>query len=123
MNVIKLAFSKEDLNIKIMHFRSEEITENGDISHDFVGFSLSNTDISNVNTAKTIAKKLGDEIFPYLDNLIKNASDEVSRQKYEKTRAWVDKKAVWHPALVEKCTHKLLQKMKALLNNFVEILP
>lgn len=112
MRVTKSAFSQKDLNIKTEHFRSEEITENGKILHDFVGFSLSDTEISDIDTAKTVAKKLGEEIFPYLDDLIKNASDEISLQKYEKTRAWIDKKAVWHPALVERCTHKLLQKMK-----------
>lgn len=112
MNFIKSIFSKDNFQINVEHFKSEENTENGVISHDFIGFNLVDLDISNVYFAKKVAKKLGEELFPYLDSLIKNANNESDLQKYEKTRAWINKKAVWHPALVEKCTHKLLQKMK-----------
>lgn len=112
MNFVKDMFSKYNPQIKSEHFKSEENTENGIILHDFVSFNLADTEISDVSKAKIIAKKMGEMIFPYLDNLIKNADSEANLSKYEKTRAWIHKKAVWHPALVEKCTHKLLQKMK-----------
>lgn len=98
--------------MNIEHFKSKEDTENGTILHDFISFSLVDMDISDVYFAKSVAKKLGNVVFPYLDNLIKNAANKTDIQKYEKTRAWINKKAVWHPALVEKCTHELLQRMK-----------
>ena len=113
MNFIKSVFFKPNIHINIEHFKSSENTENGQILHDFVGFTLTeDTNISNVCMAKNIAKKLGKTIFPYLDSLIKNATKTADLQKYEKTKSWIHKKAVWHPALVEKCTHLLLKKMK-----------
>lgn len=112
MNFMKDMFLKYNPQIKSEHFKSEENTENGIISHDFISFSLTDTKISDISEAKIVAKKMEEMIFPYLDDLIKNADSEANLQKYEKTRAWINKKAVWHPALVEKCTHKLLQKMK-----------
>lgn len=112
MNFIKSLFLKYDPQINLEHFKSEEKTENGTIHHDFVSFNLSDVNISDVSGAKIIAKQMGEVIFPYLDRLIKNADSKENLQKYEKTKAWISKKAVWHPALVEKCTHKLLHKMK-----------
>lgn len=114
---IKSVLSENNLQINIEHFKSKEDTENGVIYHDFVGFSLSNMAISDILTAKIVAKKLGDAIFPYIDNLIKNADNEEELQKYEKTKAWINKKAVWHPDLVEKCTHQFMEKM----NNSTEL--
>ena len=112
MNFIKSMFVKYNPQINLGHFTSTEETENGSILHDFVSFNLSDVNISDVSGAKIIAKQMGKVIFPYLDRLIKNADSESNLQKYEKTRAWISKKAIWHPALVEKCTHKLLHKMK-----------
>lgn len=55
MNLIKAIF-KKDPHIDIEHFKSEENSENGIISHDFIGFNLADTDISDVHFAKSVAK-------------------------------------------------------------------
>ena len=106
------AIFKNDLPINIEHFKREENTESGIVLHDFIGFNISGVEIQNVSMAKMVAKKLGETVLPYIDNLIKNTNDKSDIKKYKKTRAWINKKAICHPRLVEKCTHKLLYKMK-----------
>ena len=73
MNFIKSVFFKPNIHINIEHFKSSENTENGQILHDFVGFTLTeDTNISNVCMAKNIAKKLGKTIFPYFSLMEKS---------------------------------------------------
>ncbi|MBQ4400181.1 MAG: hypothetical protein II830_02660 [Alphaproteobacteria bacterium] len=98
--------------IKVQHYKSEEDTENGIIKHDFVCFDAGGVEINNISTAKDLAKQMGEKVFPYLQQTFENMTDESARALCEKTIAWVNKKAVWHPELVEKCTHQLLEKMK-----------
>ena len=98
--------------IKVQHHKSEEETANGKIKHDFVCFDAEGAEISNITSAKDLAKQMGEKVFPDLQQTLENMTDESARALCEKTIAWVNKKAVWHPELVEKCTHDLLEKMK-----------
>lgn len=98
--------------IKVQHYKSKENTENGKIAHDFVCFDAKNIEINSISSAKALAKCMGENVFPYLQKTFENMTDESARAMCEKTIAWVNKKAVWHPELVEKCTHDLLEKMK-----------
>ena len=107
-----MAVHKKSPDIRITHYRSEEETENGTIKHDFVCFDAGNVSIKNISAAKTLAKDMGQQVFPFLQKLTETLSEEKALQQCQKTTAWVHKKAVWHPALVEKCTHQLLEKMK-----------
>lgn len=99
-------------DIKITHYKSEEETENGKVKHDFVCFDAGDISIKNISTSKTLAKDMGQQVFPFLWKLSEILKDEKALQQCQKTTAWVHKKAVWHPALVEKCTHQLLERMK-----------
>ena len=99
--------------INIKHLQTLEETANGVIEHKFVCFDASDVKIKNIFAAKKLAKKMGKKVFPSLKKLAKNTADENKLAQISKTSAWVHKKAVWHPALVEKCTHELLQKMQA----------
>lgn len=98
--------------IKVQHYKSEEETANGKINHDFVCFDAEGVEINSVSAAKDLAKQMGEKVFPYLQQTFEKMTDESARALCEKTIAWVNKKAVWHPSLVEKCTHDLLEKMK-----------
>lgn len=98
--------------IKVQHYKSEEDTENGRIKHDFVCFDAEGVEINSVSAAKDLAKQMGEKVFPYLQQTFEKMTDESARALCEKTIAWVNKKAVWHPSLVEKCTHDLLEKIK-----------
>lgn len=98
--------------IKVQRHKSEENTENGKTTHDFVCFDAEGAEINSISAAKDLAKQMGKMVFPYLQQTFENMKDESDRQLCEKTIAWVHKKAVWHPALVEKCTQQLLEKMK-----------
>ncbi len=98
--------------INVSHFQSEEENETNKILHDFVCFDAQDVEIKSVFAAKVLAKCMGKKVFPFLQQTFENMKDESQRQLCEKTIAWVHKKAVWHPALVEKCTHQLLEKMK-----------
>ena len=98
--------------ISIKHFKISEDTEKGKINREFVSFNAENTIINNIFTAKMLAKKMGEKIFPLLENLLKSTKKQEKLAQILKTKAWVYKKAVWHPALVERCTHKALAKMK-----------
>lgn len=98
--------------IKVQHHKSEEETANGKIKHDFVCFDAEGVEINSISTAKDLAKQMGKKVFPYLQQTFENMTDESARALCEKTIAWVNKKAVWHPELVEKCTHDLLEKME-----------
>lgn len=98
--------------VKVQHYKSEEETENGKIKHDFVCFDAKNIEINSISSAKALAKRMGESVFPYLQKTFEKMKEESARQQCEKTIAWVHKKAVWHPALVERCTHQLLEKMK-----------
>ncbi|MBQ8481425.1 MAG: hypothetical protein IJ532_02685 [Alphaproteobacteria bacterium] len=99
-------------DIKVKHYKSEEETEDGKIKHNFVCFDAGKAELKNISSAKTLAKNMGEKVFPFLQKLSENIKDEKVLQQCQKTTAWVHKKAVWHPALVEKCTHQLLEKMK-----------
>ena len=98
--------------IKVQHHKSEENSEDGKILHDFVSFDAENAEINTISEAKNLAKNMGEKVFPYLQETLENMTDDTKRSQCEKTVAWVHKKAVWHPELVEKCTHQLLEKME-----------
>ena len=55
---------------------------------------------------------MGKKFFPLLENLLKSTKNQEKSAQILKTKAWVYKKAVWHPALVERCAHKALAKME-----------
>ena len=99
-------------DIKVKYYESEEETENGKIKHNFVCFDAGKVDVKNISSAKVLSKYMGQKVFPSLQKLSETIKDEKALQQCKKTTAWVHKKAVWHPALVEKCTHQLLEKMK-----------
>ena len=44
--------------------------------------------------------------FPLLKNLLKNTKNQAKSEQILKTKAWVYRKAVWHPALVKKLPQK-----------------
>ena len=93
MNFIKYAFLKSNIHINVEHFKSKEDIETEVIYHDFIGFNLSDVGIQNVSMAKVVAKKLGETVLPYIDNLIKNTNNKSDIKKYKKTRAWINKKS------------------------------
>jgi len=112
MNFIKSFIQTIIPQIYVTHFKSDEKTENGTVEHEFVCFDAKNIRISGILSARILAKKMGQKVFPYLEKLIKNTSNEEKAKKILKTKEWVHKKAVWHPTLVEHCTRNVLQKMK-----------
>ena len=99
--------------ITIKHIQTQEETDSGTLEHEFVCFDAENVTITNIFAAKMLARKMGKKVFPFLEKLAQNTKDEQKLAKILKTKAWVYKKAVWHPALVEKCNCQLLKKMKA----------
>ena len=99
--------------VEIRHVNVAEETEKGKIDHEFVAFDVKNVTVSTAFAAKRLAKKMGKAIFPLLEELAKNAKDKDKRDRILKTKAWVDKKAVWHPALVAECAGVLLSKMRS----------
>ena len=112
MNFIKSFLQNLNPQITIKHHKSEEETENGKINHEFVCFEAKGINISNIFSAKMLAKKMGQKVLPFLNKLSKITKNEEQSAKILKTKEWIHKKSVWHPALVEKCTHKLIVKMK-----------
>lgn len=112
MNLIKSFLQNLNPQINVRHFQTSEKTENGKTEHEFVCFDAKDVDISNIFAAKRLAKKMGQNVFPFLNKLSKATTDKEQLAKISKTKAWVHKKAVWHPTLVEKCTHILFHKMK-----------
>ncbi len=98
--------------MSITHLTCEEETESGKISREFVCFAAENANLQSILAAKMLAKRMGEKVLPFLDKLVKNTADAALLPKYEKTVAWVRKKTVAHPHLVEYCTHKVLRKMK-----------
>lgn len=113
MNFIKSLLQTIAPHVAINHFITSEETKAGTIEHKFVCFDAKNINISDTFSAKILAKKMGKKVFPFLEKLVKNTSDDEKLTKIVKTKEWIHKKAVWHPALVEHCTHEVLQKMKA----------
>ena len=112
MCFIKSFLQTFDPDITISRIQTPETTENGVINHEFVCFDAKAVQLSTVLAAKMLARKMGKKVFPFLKVLIRTAKDEEKSAKILKTKAWVYKKAVWHPALVEKCAQKIIQKMK-----------
>lgn len=98
--------------MSVTHLTCEEETESGKINREFVCFDTRNTKLQSILAAKMLAKRMGEKVLPFLDKLVKNTTDATLLAKYEKTVAWVRKKTVAHPHLVEYCTHKVLRKMK-----------
>lgn len=98
--------------IKTEQFKTSENVSGKKIEHDFAVFKLPRISIESVWDAKILAGRLGRKLFPALTRLIKNEKDKTRRAQYIKTKAWVIKKTVTHPHLVEKCAKKLLSKMK-----------
>lgn len=112
MNFIKSFMQTINPQITIQHYKTPEETENGTIDHEFVCFDAKDVNISSILAAKILSKKMGQTVFPFLESLSKSTKNEEKLAQILKTKAWVHKKAVWHPTLVEKCTHKLFYKMK-----------
>ena len=112
MHFIKSLLHIFNPDITIRRIQTSEETEKGTISHEFVCFDAKGVCVSNVFSAKILAKKMGKKVFPFLNNLVETTKDKEKSAKILKTKAWVFKKAVWHPMLVEKCAQKVLQKMK-----------
>ena len=116
MNFIMSFLRTIDPPMEIKHFRTAEETEKGTTDHEFVFFDAKDATVSGVLAAKMLAKKMGKRVFLFLKKLAQNTKDKDRLDRILKTKAWVDKKAVWHPALVAKCARRLLQKMR---NNLV----
>ena len=112
MLFIKSFFQIFNPQINVKYVQTKEETENGKINRKFICFDSKKVDISSILAAKILAKKMGKKFFPLLENLLKSTKNHEKSAQILKTKAWVYKKAVWHPALVEKCTHKALYKMK-----------
>ncbi|MBQ7304262.1 MAG: HD domain-containing protein [Alphaproteobacteria bacterium] len=112
MLFIKSFFQILNSQINVKYTQTTEETENGKIYHKFAVFDASNVGVSGVFAAKVLAKKMGKKVFPFLNKLSKTTNDKEKLEQILKTKSWVYKKAVWHPALVKKCTHKTLEKMK-----------
>lgn len=112
MNIITSFLQTLNPHISIKHLQTQEENDDGKTEHDFVCFDAENVKIPNVYAAKILASKMGKKVFPFLEKLVKSTSDEQKLAKILKTKAWVYKKTVWHPALVAKCNHQLLKKMK-----------
>jgi hypothetical protein len=112
MTLVKSLYQMINPQINIKHFKTSEDTEKGKINREFVFFNADNTVIDNVFAARMLAKKMGQKVFPFLNKLSEVTKNEEQLAKILKTKSWVYKKAVWHPAIVEKCTHKVLREMK-----------
>ena len=112
MNFIKSFLQNLNPQIIIKHFQTSEETENEKINHEFVCFETKGVNISNIFSAKMLAKKMGQKVFPFLNKLSKTTKNKEQSAQILKTKAWIHKKSVWHPALVEKCTHQVLKKMQ-----------
>lgn len=112
MKFIKSFLQSLNPQIIVEHFKTSEEIENGKSDHEFVCFDAKDVKVSNIFAAKRLAKKMGQKVFPFLDKLSKATKDEEQLAKILKTKGWIFKKSVWHPALVEKCTQKTLQKMQ-----------
>lgn len=112
MNFIKSFLQNFNPQIIVKHFQTAEETDDGKINHEFVCFDAKDVNISNIFTAKRLAKKMGKNVFPFLNKLSKATTSQEQLAKILKTKAWIHKKSVWHPALVEKCTHQVLEKMQ-----------
>ena len=112
MNFIKSFIQTLHPKIIIHHFQTTEKTENEIIKHEFLCFDAKNLTIDSIFKAKILSKKMGQRVFPFLDKLAKNIKSKEQSATILKAKAWVYKKAVWHPKLVEKCTHRVLKKMK-----------
>lgn len=112
MNFIKSFLQSLNPQIIVKHFKSSEEIQNRKLEHEFVCFDAQNVNIQNIPAAKILAKKMGKKVFPFLNQLSKATKNKEQLAQILKTKAWIHKKSVWHPALVEKCTHKLLEKMQ-----------
>ncbi len=122
MNFIQKIFQTIHPTVQVSHFKSTEVIENNKIEHDFLCFEAQNVEISSISSAKFLARRLGQKVFPVLKKSMKNEKDQQRLLQYQQSIAWVNKKAVWHPALVEHCTHQLLKKMnkaKRFKNSFL----
>lgn len=108
MNLFQLI--KPQLQVK--HFQTSEAVGEKVINHEFICFEAVNADISSVFAARMLAKRMGRVVLPLLKKLATNTQNAEQAEQIARTRAWVEKKAVWHPALVEKCTLKALKNMQ-----------
>lgn len=112
MNFIKSFLQNFNPQIIVKHFQTSDQAENQTIKHEFVCFEAKGVNISNIFSAKMLAKKMGQKVFPFLNKLSKTTKNKEQSAQILKTKAWIHKKSVWHPALVEKCTHQVLKKMQ-----------
>lgn len=119
MNFIKSLIQIANPQITVSRVQTTESTNAEIIKHDLLSFDAKNAKINGILSAKILAKRIGQKVFPFLNRLARNATNKEQLSTILKTKAWVNKKTVWHPLLVEKCTHKILKKMQTAgaLNN------
>lgn len=100
MNFIRYFLQTINPQIIINNFQTQEETEKGIIQHEIVFFETENLVVKSVWATKILAGKMGQEVISFLGKLAKNTKDEKQIATISKTKAWVNKKAVWHPSLV-----------------------
>lgn len=97
--------------VKHQHFI--EVTSEKEISQrDFIIFDATGWSIDTVQSAKHLTSAMGNIMFSLLNKLIATKQSNAQKNICKQTKAWVYKKTVEHPRLVEKYMKHLVKKQK-----------